>query len=239
MAARQCPRPRPVLLDLCCGGGGAGAGYFAAGFNVIGCDIISQPKYPYEFVLGDALKLLPELLRDWTVRAIHVSPPCKIYTRLRPFSGQEHYDTGDLIVPFRQALQDTGLPYVIENVPGAPLINPIQLCGSSFDLGVRRERLFECNFPVTGLPCNHARQDALSPGYLVKTYKSDRPRYSYSSTVGVYGKGQGLGAGELLKWQKAMGDVDWMGKRELAEAIPPAYTRHVGRYLMSHVLGMV
>ena len=219
----------PRLLDLFSCAGGAGMGYYRAGFEVVGVDIQPQPHYPFEHHVGDALDFV--LRHHEEFDAIHASPPCKTHTRLKAFSASHHVD---LIDETRTALEATDLPWIIENVEGAPLRDPVILCGSSFDLGVRRHRLFESNLPLTAPPCDHAKQDAASPGYPVKRYHSGQPVVVMSPVIGVYGRGQGLGKGEVELWRKAMG-IDWMNKDEMREAIPPAYTEHLGRQLLAAV----
>lgn len=219
---------KPILLDLFCKAGGAGTGYARAGFEVIGVDIEPQPHYPFAFYQGDALKVVAWGAFD----AVHASPPCKVHTSLRAFSASHHVD---LIPATRAALSETGLPYVIENVPGAPLLNPLVLCGSMFpDLMVRRHRLFESNVALAGPLCDHAGQVARSPGFMVARYDSGVRKDHWSPVVGVYGGGQGLGPGEVPLWRKAMG-IDWMTRDELAQAIPPAYTEHIGRQLIKNL----
>lgn len=201
------------LLDLCCGCGGAGVGYHRAGFNVVGVDIEPQPNYPYEFHQADVLTYPLE-----GFDAYHASVPCHAYTSLRHRTGRQY---PDLIALVRARLQATGRPYVIENVPGAPLHNPVTLCGSMFGLGVngrqlRRHRLFEGSFPVMAHPCQH-----------------------HGQPVGVYGTG---GGGQMTRgykgtpdeYRQAMG-IDWATRAEIAQAIPPAYTQHIGSYLHAHI----
>lgn len=148
---------------------------------------------------------------------------------MKAFSAAQHRN---LIPATRRRLEASGLPFVIENVPGAPLRADIVLCGSMFGLGVRRHRLFESSVPLSAPPCRHADQDAASPGYPVKRYHSGRPVVCRSPVIGVFGGGKGLGRGEVELWRAAMG-IGWMSRRELAEAIPPAYTRHIGRQLLA------
>src|SRR5665213_3193952 len=132
---------RPRLLDLFSGAGGAAVGYHRAGFEVVGVDIKPQPHYPFEFRQKDALWVLEgETMEGFD--AIHASPPCQAYSKARKLQGLRH---PDLIASVRELLLAISLPYVIENVPGAPLRNPVLLCGEMFGLGVRRERLFETN----------------------------------------------------------------------------------------------
>lgn len=217
---------RPVLLDPFCGAGGAAMGFHRAGFEVIGVDIEPQPHYPFEFHLADALKFDPE-----GFDVVHASPPCKVHTTMKALSGAHHRN---LIPATRRLLERSGLPFVIENVPGAPLRPDIVLCGSMFGLGVRRHRLFESNVPLIAPSCRHREQDAASPGYPVRRYHSGRPVIGRSPVIGVFGRGQGLGPGEVDLWRTAMG-IGWMIRDELAQAIPPAYSEHIGRQVLAHI----
>ncbi len=139
---------KPLLYDVFCGAGGCTVGYQRAGFYVVGIDKDSQPRYPGDdFIQMDALEFLEKLLNGEYPEPtlISTSPPCQVYSVTKDLSNGNH---PDLVGPIRAALQTIGLPYVIENVPGAPLVNPIKLCGTMFDLRVLRHRLFETE-PVT------------------------------------------------------------------------------------------
>jgi len=204
-------------------------GYHRAGFEVVGVDLSSQPHYPFEFHQGDALAYAVRHWQEFDV--IHASPPCKKNTRLKAFSADHHVE---LIPQTRAILDAIGLPYVIENVPGAEMMDPVILCGSMFDLGVLRHRLFETNWPLAQPECDHEGQAARSPGYPVKRYHSGHPEIVMSPVIGVYGRGQGLGKGEAALWRQAMG-IDWMNKDEMREAIPPAYTKLIGQALMAQL----
>jgi DNA (cytosine-5)-methyltransferase 1 len=147
------------LLDLFCGAGGAAEGYRRAGFEVVGVDINPQPHYPFEFIQGDALRMLElcgGMQLDKGFDAIHASPPCQAFTAYQR-TGVPSIDHPDLIEIVRWLLRNTGVPWVIENVTGAPLQNPIQLCGTGFGLKVQRHRLFETNFPLMSPGCSHGR----------------------------------------------------------------------------------
>ena len=203
------------LADLCCGAGGAGEGFSRAGFEVVGFDIAPQPNYPFEFVQGDALEV------DLTgFDAVHVSAPCQSFTAYR----RKGHGVGDgypnLIPAFREKLRDSGLPYSIENVPGSPLENPVQICGTGLGLDVQRHRLFESNVPMMGVPCSHGRNAARYPAATNRGANTRR-------TVEV-----GVWRIPLEVQQRAMG-IDWMTLEELSESIPPAYTEHIGAYLMA------
>jgi DNA (cytosine-5)-methyltransferase 1 len=234
---------KPILLDLMCGAGGCTEGYQEAGFYVVGVD--SKPQRNYcggEFVQGDALVVLALLLagEEWNgyvladFAAIHASPPCQASSSLRRLS--PHIDYPELIPASRELLKLSKLPWVIENVVGAALLNPVTVCGSTYcptivDEGtrfvIRRHRLFETNFPVMVEPCT------CSP--------------HKGTTLGIYGGGtyQGTraeanpGGGNTRKANKAQASalmgIDWMTRTEMCQAIPPAYTRHIGSYLLAHL----
>ncbi len=229
---------KPRLLDLFCKAGGAGRGYADAGFDVVGVDIEPQPNYPFEFVQASAFDALAEEAFLAGFDAVHASPTCKTETTLKAFSAKHHVNQIPQTRRMLSALFDaTGKPYVIENVPGAALLEPVVLCGSMFGLGVERHRLFELGGWVADQPaCRHAEQAAASPWYPVKRYHSGQPQVVMSPVVGVYGRGQGLGEGEVELWRTAMG-IDWMTRDELAQAIPPAYTRWLGERLIAHLEG--
>lgn len=216
---------KPRLLDLFCGAGGASAGYSRAGFEVIGVDIEPQPNYPFEFRQRNALEVLSELPDLWQggYSAIHASPPCQAYTVYGNNRAHVRSDHPELIEPVRCLLRQIGLPYVIENVPGAPLVEPVRLCGTSFPpLEIRRHRLFECTFPMLVPPCDHERlTERKYPG------SSNRPNGRTVCNIGEYRV--------PLEIQKRAIGIDWMTLSELSQAIPPAYTEHIGRALMEIV----
>ena len=206
------------LLDLYCKAGGASKGYQLAGFEVVGVDIKKQKRYPFKFIQADCLELMKdiEFLKSFDV--ITASPPCQTHSitqHLRNAQGKST-DKIDLIPQTREALIESGKPYVIENVPGSPLVNPIQMCGSSFGLKVRRHRLFESNLQLKGSVCNHKEQ---------------------GKPVGIYGSMRdeipngGHTAKSIEQAREAMG-IDWMIWGELVEAIPPIYTKEIGTQIL-------
>lgn len=206
----------PRLLDLFCGAGGAAMGYHRAGFEVIGVDIKPQPHYPFEFHQEDALTVLRSG-RSWFrlmgFDAIHASPPCQRFIGTGMIDRSKY---PDLLTPARPLLEASGQPWIIENVPGAPMRPDAVLCGSAFGLRVRRHRWFEASWPLNPftLACDHSQP-----------------------AVGVYGHPRGnakWGRGRADEWPAAMG-IDWMTTEELSQAIPPAYTEWIGRQLAGYV----
>lgn len=226
---------KPVLLDLMCGAGGCTRGYQEAGFFVIGIDLVDQPNYCGDaFIEMDALVFLGLLLGGdevdgWRLEhfaAICASPPCQAYSDLQKQNKRAY---PELIAPLRELLMATELPYVIENVEGAPLRDPVLLCGTMFPgLRVLRHRLFETNWPLSA-PLEHP------PHPKVFTYDKRKAHFGQldqdTSFVQVTGGGNCTIANKL----DAMG-IDWgMTNREVNEAIPPAYTRFVGEQLIAHL----
>lgn len=211
---------RPVLLDLFCCAGGAAMGYYRAGFDVVGVDIDPQPNYPFEFHQGDALDYVSEHWRDFD--AIHASPPCQGYTALAAVHGN---DWPKLIPETRRLLHATGLPWVIENVQGAPVRRDLTLCGEMFGLGVIRHRYFELG-----------RWEAVQPAHKPHRGRVRGWRHgTYYDGPYLAVHGDGGGKGTVAEWQQAMG-IDWTDvRREIAEAIPPAYTEHIGHQLLTYL----
>jgi DNA (cytosine-5)-methyltransferase 1 len=222
---------RPLIVDLFCGAGGAAVGYHRAGFDVVGVDIDPQPRYPYEFHQRDALDfLLDTKRRPYRLRhfaAIHASPPCQRWSDATGVSGVRE-DWPDLISPLRELLIGTGLPYVIENVEGSPLRDPVTLCGVMFpsELAVLRHRLFETNWPLP--------QPGHAPHPLVYTRDRRKAHYGKLDQDTSFVQVTGGGNCSVARAREAMG-IDWMTKAELNEAIPPAYTEYVGWHLREHL----
>ena len=208
--------PRPLLLDLFCGAGGAAMGYHRAGFEVWGVDIAPQPNYPFKFFKWDALEVLRYFVLEGRIDAIHASPPCQAYTEAQKIQGREH---PDYVAGVRDYLEGIGLPYVIENVPGSPLRNPVLLDGTMFpELHTKRPRLFETNWP---LEAPFFRFKVPQP----KMGRKPKP-HEWIQVVGHFS--------DVEEGRRAMG-IDWMTQHELAEAIPPAYTEFIGKQLMEQV----
>lgn len=209
------------LLDLFCGAGGASKGYADAGFEVVGVDIKKQRHYPFEFHQADALEWLTENEHE-QFDFIHASPPCQRWSKgARRHGTQDNHP--DLIEPTRALLDSTGLPYVIENVSGAPLTNTVMLCGTMFDLGVFRHRMFETNWELPQ-PEHHRHTGRIGDGkYVTVTGHSG----GSSSRDGWTNGGSDL-------WIEAMG-IDWMTTREMSQSIPPAYTRFIADVFLNTI----
>jgi len=197
-----------ILLDLFCGAGGAGEGYKRAGFEIVGVDIKDQPNYPYRFIKADALYWLEAWGEEYDV--IHASPPCQSYSAMQNIHKNKDKHP-DLIEPTRKLLIETGKPYVIENVVGAPLRIDLLLCGTMFKLPIARHRIFEssCPMPFLTMACKH---------------------------VNLYDPWHGEGSvGQREKLSNAMG-INWfMTRPEVREAIPPAYTEYIGNHIKKHL----
>lgn len=223
------------LLDLFCSAGGAGEGYRRAGFEVVGVDLVKRAcGYPCgEFIKGDCLDLLADTAWLRSFDAIHASPPCQTHSRTQHLRDAQGKGTTvvDLIPETRGALEAAGVPFVIENVEGAPLRSDLMLCGSMFpELHVydetgrrwlKRHRIFESNVPLSPPgPCRHKEAGV-------------RP-------LGVYGsKADDIPSGgqtcRTTEQAQALMGCDWMSWRALVEAIPPAYTEHIGVQLLAHI----
>lgn len=200
------------LLDLFCGAGGCSKGYSDAGFTeIVGVDHAPQPRYPFNFIEDDALDFLHRVdLNDFDL--IHASPPCQLWTFGNVGRETDHID---LITPIRDALEGRGVDYVIENVPGAPLRDPILLDGIMFGLKVMRKRMFETNWPIE------------QPAKRRTRLRADKHELS---TVAGHG---GDGCRNLFTWSLAMG-ITWMTMEEITQAIPPKYTEYIGKEYIAY-----
>lgn len=221
------------VLDLFCNAGGAGMGYARAGFEVVGVDLEPQKNYPFAFIQHDALTLDPRFLA--TFDAIHASPPCQGYTSMRHAPGAK--GAPRLIGETRAMLERAGLPWIIENVEDAraEMRDPLTLCGSMFDLGaqgcrLQRHRLFESNVAISApSPCQHDERP------VIGVYGGHARRRAASA--GGRGTRDVWEGGHRAAMSEAMG-MTWATCAEMSEAIPPAYTEHLGRQLIAHIAAM-
>lgn len=205
------------LLDLYCCAGGASYGYQKAGFDVVGVDLYPQPKYRGEFVQSDAISFL---LANWkSFDAVHASPPCQAYSK----ASSQFRDAGkvypDLVSTTRDALVSTGLPYIIENVPGSPLLSPVVLCGSMFGIETYRHRLFESNITL---------QVPDHPKHINKNAKMGRMPKD-GEFIQYVGNFPGINK------VREMTGLYWLGQKEMAQSIPPQYTEYLGKQLIAYL----
>lgn len=239
-------KQRPLLLDLFCCQGGAAVGYHRAGFDVVGVDCVSQPRYPFPLIVDDAMDVLRQLIAGWSIgpsmpdgerywlrnfAVIHASPPCQRHSVARNIGSQKEHP--DLIPETRRLLAASGKLYVVENVLGAPLQNAVMVCGLALRLGVKRHRFFESNLMLFGTDCPTGHRG----DYISVFGHSVGERVGGKGWVTVYGGGAPAAAdtrrrasAELAR--KAMG-ISWMTRDGLSQAIPPAYTKYVGSQLLA------
>jgi DNA (cytosine-5)-methyltransferase 1 len=227
---------KPRLLDLFCGAGGAAMGYHRAGFEVVGVDIAPQPRYPFEFIQADAIEYLSETMAVG-FDVVHASPPCQAYSIMRNLPwlrGREYWNS---VSPTRAALQCLDVPWVMENVSGAPL-DGIFLCGTMFGLRQPdggpeyRHRLFESTLFMLA-PGHPKHHETVVAGPMLGR-RADR----LSGIGGAEGwcsrslDNGGHGTKDRQVWGQSLG-IDWMRNADLSQAIPPAYTEWIGRHFIA------
>jgi DNA (cytosine-5)-methyltransferase 1 len=224
----------PRLLDLFCGAGGAGMGYHRAGFEVAGADVVPQPRYPFPFVEADAPGVVDRLLargsaggyRLGDFGAIHASPPCQCWAQATVGQRRAGKVYPDLIAPLRPRLARVTVPWVIENVPRAPLRPDFRLCGCMFGLDLpgvgqlRRERWFETSWHALTFQAPHHHW---GPAISIAGHGTPAWMRARTGHIGV------------AEWRQVMG-IGWTTRQELTEAIPPAYTELTGRALLDHMI---
>lgn len=202
-------------------------GYHRAGFEVVGVDIRPQKRFPFEFVQADALEFCREHGHEFD--AIHASPPCQQFSTAKRLNPKCNHP--DLIAETRKALQATGKPWIIENVPGAPLHFPVTLCGLALGTNVKRHRLFESNKFLFGTTCPAGHK-----GNWITVFGHDgtihmeRKRWVTVFCGGAPRVPDKRRRATLEQRKEAMG-INWMTRDELSLAIPPAYTELIGKQL--------
>lgn len=224
-------------LDLFCCGGGASKGLAEAGFDVVGVDLRPVREYPFLCIRGCAIRYLDAYLRGdrphGTFDLIWASPPCQGFSAATPTRFRGQYK--DLIVPTRNRLKRTGALWIIENVPGAPLRRPITLCGAMFGLGVIRHRLFETNWYIRQPQHPDHAGSIVTGEYVTVAGNGGVPAWTVAERekrgLGRYFEGEMT----LARWQEAMG-IDWLPKKPLVQAIPPAYARFLGSQARAELL---
>ena len=203
---------KPQGLDLFCGGGGCSKGYADAGFEMTGVDIAPQPHYPYRFVQADWAEYLAEHWQEYDF--IHASPPCQGYSRMRHLPWLQGRNYPRLIGEVRSSLEATQKIWVIENVSDAPL-NGAELCGKALGLPIIRHRRFESSILLLFPSC---------PGHQV-LFAGNANMHKRGRNGGIMGLAEGVEPADAL-------GIDWMTKREMRQAVPPAYTRFIGAQVM-------
>lgn len=214
------------LLDLFCAAGGGAMGYHRAGFDeIVGVDKDPQEHYPFNFVQSEALSYLQEHGHEFD--AVHASPPCQWISQA--VQRKNRVNIVNQIPATRQAILETGLPYIIENIPRAidHMISPVSLCGSAFSLPIRRHRLFESNIWLWGVQCSHKEYPPQYP-----------PAWNRTNPLRVLSLSGGFTKGITLEEHAEALGITWeMTLRELSRVIPPAYTEWLGKQLIQHIQG--
>lgn len=219
-----------TILDLCCKQGAASMGYYLAGFDVVGVDRDPQPRYPFPFIRADLRDLDPQWVAE-NFDAAAGSPPCWQFSDLKHRTGLEYEN---FIPETRDLFEAAGLPYVIENVEGAPLLTPLTLCGTMFDgLRVSRHRLFESNLLLTApRPCPPRHP-------LHFTHDKRKAHYGQLDEWTAFVQVTGGGNSSKAAASHAMGGLHWMTKDGMNQAVPPAYTQWIGGQLANHLTAAV
>jgi DNA (cytosine-5)-methyltransferase 1 len=194
------------ILDMFCGIGGSSMGLFQAckdnniNASIIGVDIFDMPDYQFKFIKDDIFNYI-EYTDLNSFNFIWASPPCQRYSVCKNIKDLTMY--GDFCVDIHNILESSGIPYVIENVPQAPIRKDLLLCGEMFNMRIIRHRIFELG-----------------------TFKIEQPIHKKHKPKGYYTTVAGHMAG-IRKYKEVM-EIDWSNNwKQLAEAVPPRYARFI------------
>jgi DNA (cytosine-5)-methyltransferase 1 len=219
-----------IILDGCCGAGGAARGFVQAGHTVWGIDVAPQPNYMKSGAAGFLqADILEALASPWirNVDLVHCSPPCQRHSKMtncRPGLAQTY---PDLVPQVRKLLLDTGLPYVIEQPEGgAMLIDPVTLCGWQFGYETYRHRRFE-----TGGGFSFTAPEPPAPPSNPRACGWDHPVPAARAGHWEPGKFVSVAGHERVGLTRKVMAIDWTNREELAEAIPPYFTEWIGRQI--------
>lgn len=208
---------KPLIIDFFCCQGGASKGYSDADFEVIGSDFVVQPLYPFRFVKGNVVDVFEKMVKKYRPAAVAGSPPCQPHTNAQRIQNNIH---ADFLPAFRELCIASDLPYIIENVVGAPMIDPVMLCGSMFPgLRTYRHRLFESNVALV-VPEHRM--------HIHSQVKMGRPLVEgdWYQAVGNFSN---------VPYVRENMGVPWMTRDGIRECLPPVYTEYLGRQLMEAI----
>ena len=237
------------VLDLFSGGGGASMGIHQAlnesniEHEIIGIDYrpFLRNIYPFKFVCLNALNIKTEWMEKFDL--IWASPPCQKFSSsnyINKYLGRTS-NWKDLIAPIRVKLLETKKPFVIENVWQAPLRRDLVLCGTMFDLGVFRHRIFEIEGFVCYQPVHPDHNGHIGDGTYFSIHRG--PMFK---NRGPKWKEFRKKHHNFQKWKDAMG-VDWIPipnttelpkMHPLTEAIPPAYSKYITQQFLKKYISL-
>mgnify|MGYP000923340676 CR=1 FL=1 len=227
------------ILDLYCKAGGAAMGYYQAcqdlgiDCRIVGVDREPQPNYPFEFHQGDAVLAAYKYARCFDF--VHASPPCQNFSASTARFRKEGRVYPNLVPATRHHLKASGRPYVLENVMPAPIRCDLKLCGQMFGLPVIRWRKFEfADWLLTLQPHPPNKWHNGHEGEFVMVFGKAAYRNQSRTPKGwrpFFDKGT-----VVETWKYAM-QMPWAKTDlELAEAIPPPYTRYIFNSIYNQII---